>query len=75
MNILTKEALNHLLRVYAEEGGDAARALAPSYGVGPKYIRKLACKHGVKVKRKRSKAKTNTDRRWQWAIERGAVRI
>lgn len=71
MNILTKEAINHLLDVWANVGPDEARALAPRYGVKPAYVRKLACLHGVKAKRKEKEAAT--DPRWQWAIERGPV--
>jgi hypothetical protein len=71
MNILTKEAINDLLDTWANVGTDEARALAPKYGVKPAYVRKLACLHGVKAKRK--EPKVATDPRWQWAIERGAV--
>lgn len=76
MNILTKEAVNHLLTTYAEVGGDAARALAPRYGIKPTYVRQLAVAHKVKVKRKDpspKKLRGARDPRWQRAIERGSV--
>lgn len=76
MNILTKEAVNDLLDTYATCGGDAARALAPKYGIKPVYVKKLARVHGVKAKRKeprQKKQRNQNDPRWQWAVERGAV--
>lgn len=81
MNILTREAIDHLLRVYAEESPDAARALAPGYGIKPEYVKKLACNHGVRSRRRGRKPRQYKrypdaiDPRWQRAIERGAVRI
>ncbi len=72
MNILTKEAVNDLLDTYAARGGDAARALAPKYGIKPSYVKKLAVKHGVRNRRIGRKPRP-VDPRWQWAIERGAV--
>ena len=79
MNILTKEAINDLLDTYASQGGDAARALAPKYGIKPGYVKKLAVKHGVRTRAigPRSRHYKPTPRaqdpRWLWAIERGAV--
>jgi len=74
MNILTKEALNDLLDTYASQGGDAARALAPKYGIKPVYVKKLAVKHGVRHRRiGRKPYQHKRDHRWAWAIERGAV--
>lgn len=72
MNILTKDALNHILDTYETLGPAAARELAPGYGINPKYVRKLACVHGVKAKRKGWRVRRE-DPRWQWARERGAV--
>jgi hypothetical protein len=76
MNILSKEAVNHLLDTYATKGGGAARALAPKYGIKPIYVKKLACKHGVKAparKPRKRKLRGAKDPRWQWAVERGGV--
>lgn len=78
MNILTKEALDHILDTYANVGGDAARALAPQYGIKPVYVKKLAVVHGVKVKRKPPKKRVlrgDKDPRWQIAVERGSIRL
>jgi len=77
--ILTRDAIDHLLSVYAEIGPAAARELAPKYGVGSKYVRKLACMHKVKAKPRKLKTRKlkrhpiDTDPRWKWAIERGPV--
>lgn len=76
MNILTKEAINDLLDTYANRGGDAARALAPKYGIKPIYVKKLAQVHGVKApsrKPRKRRPRRQNDPRWQWAVERGAV--
>ena len=77
--ILTKEAINDLLDTYAARGADAARALAPKYGIKPSYVKKLAVKHGVRTRpigprsRHYEHVPPAPDPRWQWAIERGAV--
>jgi len=63
---LTKPQLNHILKVYAEVGGDAARELAPRYGIKPVYVKKLASIHGVKVKRKEAKGPRESKKRINW---------
>lgn len=70
--ILTREATNDLLDTYANIGPDAARELAPRYGIKATYVKKLAYQHGVRAKRK-PKIQSQRDRRWQLAIQRGAV--
>lgn len=70
--ILTREATNEILDTYANIGPEAARELAPKYGIKPTYVKKLACEHGVRAKRK-PKIQSQRDRRWQLAIQRGAV--
>ncbi len=78
-NTLTRVGLDHILKIYAEEGPAAARLLAPQYGINPKYVRNLASVHRVKAKLKHppvSKYKRYPDAidpRWKWAIERGPV--
>jgi hypothetical protein len=83
---LDKKAIDHILDVYANVGGDEARALAPVYGITTVYVKKLACMHGVKVKRKvnhkpetikkrlgKGKPRQWNDPRWQRAAEIGPV--
>src|SRR5438445_274711 len=52
----------------------AAKPLATAFNVHPKYCAKLARKRGLRaVVKTRGIRTTFKDRRWQWAIERGAV--
>jgi hypothetical protein len=46
-SLLTAEQRAHLLKLYAEEGTEAAYAVASSYGVTAGYMRKLAQRNGV----------------------------
>lgn len=73
--ILTAEARDHILKTYATQGADEARALAPGYGIKPSYVIRLAKVHSVKVKFKypRKKPQRGPDPRWQWARARGSV--
>lgn len=77
--ILARQAIDHILQVYAEQGPAAARALAPHYGVKPTYIKRLAYKCGVKAKRKgpppRKRPPYHLDPRWKRALEVGEVVI
>jgi hypothetical protein len=75
-----------ILRVYMEEGTDAAGALCISLGLCLRYYSRLASERGV-VRRKvrpltsAQKAKARSivhkddshDHRWAWAIARGPV--
>ena len=71
---LTKAQLNNLLDVYRHQGGDAARELAPQYGITPTYVRKLASIHGIKAKRKGSRRpRSVNDPRWERARAIGSV--
>jgi hypothetical protein len=77
--ILTKQQINHLLEVYHNDGPDAARKLAPQYGVKPAYVKKLAFQHGVRVKLRGrdyvmpKRLPSYADPRWQRARAIGAV--
>jgi hypothetical protein len=75
--ILNKQQLNHLLDVYQNQGADAARALAPGYGIKPGYVKRLASKHSVKAKRQGAKRRKRlpayADPRWQRAKAIGVV--
>jgi hypothetical protein len=77
--MLTRIQIDHILKVYEEVGPDAARELAPRYGVRPTYVRKLASKHGVKAKRKGPRLyrriPDHLDPRWKWAEQRGVVTV
>lgn len=73
--VLTDEAVDHILSVWANVGPDAARKLAPGYGITELYIGKLASRRKVKCKKPKPKIRRKRcdDPRWQWAIERGAI--
>jgi hypothetical protein len=73
--VLTDEAVDHILSVWADVGPAAARKLAPGYGITELYVGKLASRRGVKCKRPKPKKRRGPDPRWQWAIERGRVVI
>lgn len=76
---LTPEKRAHLLKIYIEKGFYAAKPVAESYGISPRYLAKMARKNGY-FNNFQSKYPTAiprqkwTDPRWQWARERGAVR-
>lgn len=75
---LTAEQRAQLLKLYLEQGYQAASKLAVSLGVSGRYPSQLARKHGYVNNYQRSGRsygrKTGAkDRRWQWAIERGSV--
>lgn len=76
---LTNEQRAALIASYVEQGLDATKPLALSYGIKTRTIAVVARREGkrgkprpkqVKVKRVRA-----IDRRWSWAIERGAITI
>ena len=77
--ILTKAQLNHLLDVYETQGSDAARKLAPQYGVKPTYVKKLASVHKVRAKRQganprwQKRIPQHLDPRWERARSIGPV--
>ena len=64
--ILTRQTLDHILQVYAEQGGAAARKLAPKYGIKPVYVKKLAYKHGVKAKPRNTRPIRIAKRKIKW---------
>ena len=78
--ILTAPQLKKLLHVYATEGSEQARALGVQFGIAPGYVRKLAHRHGVKVKRARGprwhpEFPRDLDPRWERAKAIGMVVI
>lgn len=72
---ISKEAVAHILDVYANQGSRAAEELSETYSVSKHYIRQLAMIHGVRVKNplRGGSSDTSNDPRWKWAIERGPV--
>lgn len=78
--ILTKEQISHIHIVYSTQGGDAARKLAPGYGIKASYVHKLCFMHGVKAKRpinnqqeKNAKKRRQNDLRWERAKAIGPI--
>lgn len=75
---LNPAQLKELLRVYNQVGPEAARKLAPSMGISPGFVRKLAWKNRVRARmpegeRWRPNHTVEDDPRWEWAKQRGPV--
>jgi len=84
---VTEQMRLDILRVYRDEGSTAAAAFCANLGLSRGYYSALACRRGVAVKKSKpltddQKARIRNrvpiddshDHRWQWAIQRGAVR-
>lgn len=73
---LTPEQIDNLVRAYVAGGRKGSENLAAEYGVGRSYPTVLARMRGLRcgpVAPTRKHSKTEEDRRWGWAISRGAV--
>ena len=77
---LTKEQREELLLSYQNRGFRATEQLAISFGISPQYIARFARMNGLKNNYSRGqlnsikvKQPAYTDKRWQWAIARGAI--
>ncbi len=75
---LTVEQRAALIASYVEHGLEATKPLALSYGIKTRTIAMVARREGKRGKPrpkvvKFKKIRTAGDRRWKWAIERGAV--
>lgn len=77
---LSHDKKRYLLHVYLTQGYSAAKPIAIQYGISPKTISKFANAAGHKGKRGREPGKWGTkqtpnSRKWQKAIERGAILV
>lgn len=78
---LTKEQRETLLHAYRDKGFQAAKPLAISFGIAPRYVARLARENGITGNYFRGqlgvmatvKKQKYIDKRWKIAIERGAV--
>ena len=75
---LTRQQIDHLLDVYGKQGGKAARALAPIYGISKDHVRRLAAQHGVRAAPRRAikmpkRLPAFADPRWDRAKRVGTV--
>jgi hypothetical protein len=73
--ILTRQQIDHLLLVYSTIGKLEAEELASHYGMKPSYVRLVAQRHGVQVKRDddNTQRKRASYSRWERARAIGVV--
>lgn len=74
---LTPEQIRLLMDTYRHHGYAAAKPLAIQFGVQPRYVASLARVYGIKHHSREVVAMVTTqkytDKRWRWAVERGAI--